>query len=97
MLIFSLILAVIWGGLWAAYLQFSRYGRYLVLRRTWITVVVGIGVDLLISLMVIDLNTWLLIFAIVACSSIGIIARSIYNESRDDEAATEVNQDAGCQ
>lgn len=97
MLPFSIVLAVIWGGLWAAYLQFSQYGRYLALRRTWITVVIGVGVDLLIALLVIDLRTWLIISAIIVSSSVGIIARSLYNEVKDDAAATEVERHAGGQ
>lgn len=97
MLPFSIILAAIWGALWAAYLQFSRYGRYLSLRRTWITVVIGVGVDLLIALLVMDLRNWLVIVSIVAASSVGIITRAIYNEVKDDAAATEVDKDAGGQ
>lgn len=91
MLHFAIFLALIWGALWAAYLQFSRYGHYLAVRRTWITVVVGIGVDLLIALVVIDLTAWLYICAIILASSFGIIARSLYNEHQDDHAISEVN------
>ncbi len=97
MLTFAIIFALIWGGLWAAYLQFTQYGRYLVLRRTWITVVIGVGVDLLLSLLVIDLHTWLTFASIIVASSVGVITRSLYNEIKDDDAATEVNKDAGSQ
>jgi hypothetical protein len=80
-------LALLWGFIWAACLQFTRWGRWLALRRTWFTVVVGIGVDLLIILLLIDIQTWLKIFAVVGFSSVGIIARSLYNELAEDAEA----------
>lgn len=49
-----------------------------------ITVAVGIGVDLALLLLVLDIHTWSTVTAIVAASSIGIIARSLYNEHADD-------------
>jgi len=42
--------ALCWGILLAVFLQFSRMGRFLAVERTWITVVVGVGVDLLIGI-----------------------------------------------
>lgn len=91
MIYFALILALIWGGLWAAFLQFTAFGRYLSLRRTWITVVVGLGVDLLLLLLVIPLHTWFVVCGVVTASAIGIVIRSVYNEVRDERAALEAN------
>ncbi len=79
----SLILAGVWGCIWAALLQHTTWGRFLALRRAWLAVVIGIGVDLLILLAVIPLTAWLSICAIIACSAIGIIGRSLANEQRD--------------
>lgn len=42
----GLVLAVIWGGIWAVTLQYVPLGRFLAARRTWLTVVVGVGGDL---------------------------------------------------
>ena len=68
--------ALLWGILWACAIQFNRLGRFLATERTWIAVVVGIGVDLLIGLGA----TWWHIWLVVAFSSLGIIARSLINE-----------------
>jgi len=75
--------ALCWGILLAVFLQFSRMGRFLAVERTWITVVVGVGVDLLIGIGAAWWQMWL----IVACSSVGIIARSLINEHQETEPA----------
>ena len=71
-------LALLWGGLWALFLQYHRMGHFLVAERTWITVVVGVGVDLLIAFG----GDWWTCAAVIVFSSIGIIARSLINEQR---------------
>ena len=81
MLLLALVLALVWGGIWALFLQIHPWGQFLVYRRTWITVVIGIGVDLLLVLMVLNRDDWLKVFAIVAVSSVGIIIRSLHNET----------------
>lgn len=95
MVFFAVVLALFWGALWAAFLQCSAGGRYLALRRTWLTVVIGVGVDLLILATVIPLPAWLLICAVVAASSLGIIARSLYNEHQDEKAVEEFHAASG--
>jgi len=85
MLYFVAFLALIWGVLWAAFLQYFKFGRYLATRRTWITVVIGVGVDLLILLLVLPFQAWLNLSLVIALSSIGIIFRSVYNELCDNE------------
>ena len=77
-------LALMWGIIWAGFLQMHPWGRWLALRRTWLTVVIGVGVDMALLLLVLDIHTWSTVTAIVAASSIGIIARSLYNEHADD-------------
>jgi len=44
--LFYYLLALVWGGIWAAFLQWTRPGWFLANKRTWLTVVVGVGVDL---------------------------------------------------
>ena len=85
MIPFALLLALIWGCIWAAFLQFVPLGRYLALRRTWITVVAGVGADLLIALLVIPWAYWWPLAAIVALSALPIIARSLVNEYRETQ------------
>lgn len=79
-MITSLFLALIWGAVWASILQFTRFGRWLAIKRTWLTVVIGVGVDLAISLRVIPRKEWVKLLAIITCSSVGIITRSLSNE-----------------
>lgn len=83
-LVLTATLALIWGAIWALFLQLHPWGQWLAIKRTWITVAVGIGVDLALLLLVLDIHTWSTVTAIVAASSIGIIARSLYNEHADD-------------
>jgi hypothetical protein len=94
MVFLAVILALFWGMIWAAFLQWNEYGRYLALRRTWVTVVIGVGVDLLIALFVTPLEVWLVVCAIVIASSLGIISRSLYNEHLDERAVEDIH--AGC-
>jgi len=75
--------ALIWGILLAVYLQFNRLGVFLAKERTWLAVVVGVGVDLLLGINA----TWWAIWLIVAFSSIGIVVRSIVNEHQEGEPA----------
>lgn len=74
------LLALIWGAIWAACLQFTDWGRFLADRRTWFTVVVGVGVDLVILWPLIPLTIWIQMVVVVAMSSVFIILRSLYNE-----------------
>jgi hypothetical protein len=75
-----------WGIIWALVLQLTTWGQFLALKRTWLTVVIGLGVDLLILFPLLPLDRWLLVLAVIALSSIGIIARSLYNEYADHRA-----------
>lgn len=76
--------ALFWGFVWAACLQYTRWGRWLALYRTWLAVVVGVGVDLLIMLPVLKRRVWAFVAVIFCLSSVGIIYRSIYNEFSAD-------------
>lgn len=84
-LIFRISLGFLWGILWATYLQFNRHGEFLVQKRTWITVVIGIGVDLIISYpWTGGTGDWFTVAAVIGASSIGIIARSLINEHKHE-------------
>lgn len=78
------LLAFVWGVVWAVFLQYHRYGQWLAIRRTWLTVVVGVGVDLALLLLVLDAHTVAMVAAVVAASSLGIIGRSLLNEHKED-------------
>lgn len=79
-----LLLALVWGGIWAVFLQVHPWGQWLAVRRTWISVVVGVGGDLVLLLLVLDLATWGMVAGVVAVSSVGIVVRSLYNERHED-------------
>lgn len=85
MKLISPVLALIWGASWALVLQYTRGGRFLAARRTWLTVVVGLGVDLVLLRPLLPLAGWLRVVMIVAASSVGIIARSLLNEMSDHQ------------
>jgi hypothetical protein len=73
-----MFLALLWGVSYALFLQHVRLGQFLVEKRTWLTVVVGVGVDLGISYG----GNWWTIVIVMALSAIGILARSLINESK---------------
>lgn len=75
-----------WGSAWAAFLQRTRPGRYLAGRRTWISVVIGVGGTLVLVKPLIDLGSLAWVVAAFAASSVGIVVRSLANERRVDRA-----------
>ncbi len=83
-------LAFIWGGILAAFLQWHPFGKFLALRRTWITVVVGVGVDLLILKVILSRQAWARVIAVISLSSVLIILRSLINELNDNREAMHV-------
>ncbi len=80
MSVIAFISAFVWGVLWSLFLQLHPLGRFLVVKRTWITVVIGVGMNLLIALMVLEFHAWVTLVVIFAFSSVGIITRSMLNE-----------------
>lgn len=87
MTLIAALLGVIWGGVWALFLQFVPLGRFWAMHRTWVTVVVGVGVDLVILALVLPLEQWLAVAIVVAASSTGILIRSGWNEYQAHQAA----------
>jgi hypothetical protein len=80
-LILRVLLGFLWGAGLAAYLQLTRHGQFMATERTWLTVVAGIGVDLLIAYP----GDWWTVVAVITASSVGIITRSLLNEQKRDE------------
>ena len=70
--------ALLWGILLAVFLQHNRLGSFLANQRTWLTVVAGVGVDLLIAYRA----EYFTVVAVIAISSVGIIGRSLWNEQQ---------------
>ncbi len=81
------LLAFVWGGILAAFLQWHPFGKFLALRRTWITVVIGVGVDLLILKSILNRQAWARVIAVISLSSVLIILRSLINELNDNREA----------
>lgn len=73
-------IAFVWGAIWSSFLQWNHFGRFLAEKRTWLTVVIGIGVDLLLTLPLVPRRFWVKIFTVIAVSSLPIILRSLANE-----------------
>jgi hypothetical protein len=83
-MLLAICLGAGWGLVWALCLQ-TTPGRFLAARFTWLTVVIGVGVDLFIALLVIPIDAWIQIMAIFGASSLSIIGRSLLNELRDSQ------------
>ena len=77
------ILGLFWGAVWAAFLEWVPFGRCLVRRRTWITVVIGVGGDLAIALALVEYEVWQQVALVVAASSAPIILRSLLHEGAE--------------
>ena len=82
----ALCIAFVWGAVWAMFLQRHSWGRWLAVKRTWLAVVVGVGVDLVILLLILEPHVWTGVVAVIGASSVGIIVRSLYNEHGEDVA-----------
>ena len=82
----ALLFAGVWGVLWALFLQWHPWGQWLAIKRTWLTVVIGVGVDLAILLLVLEWSAWTSVAGVIAVSGIGVIVRSLYNEHHEDIA-----------
>jgi len=82
----AICFALVWGGLWALFLQWNPWGQWLAVKRTWLAVVIGVGVDLAILLLVLEWPAWANVAAVIAASSVGVIVRSLYNEHHEDIA-----------
>ena len=80
----GVLLGAAWGCIWAATLQWTPWGRWLAIRRTWLSVVIGVGVDLAILLPLLGPDLWWQMATVIAASSVGVIARSLANEHRED-------------
>ena len=94
----AFFLAFIWGVIWALTIQYIPFAVYLAQKRTWMTVVAGVGVDLAIGLLTVPdaPNTfwmWAYQFIIVALSSVGIITRSLVNEWHEQKEIINAAQD----
>lgn len=86
MVYLDVFLALFWGIILAAFLQFVELGRFLARKRTWVTVVLGVGVDLAIALLVMPWEWWHRVTLVILASSVGIIYRSLYNEQKQSTA-----------
>lgn len=93
MTLLAIVLGGVWGLIWAVVLQKTYVGKFMAARLTWLTVVVGIGVDLFIVLLVAPLEMWLQVVAVIAASSVAIIVRSIWNEVRDAQQLVKIRHE----
>lgn len=83
--VLAIVLGLLWGCIWGAYLQYTKKGQWLVNAHTWLATVIGVGGNLIIALLFIPLHLWTLLFGVFAVSSLPLIARSLTNEHRESE------------
>lgn len=94
----AFFLAFIWGVMWALTIQYIPIAVYWAQKRTWITVVAGVGVDLAIGLLAIPdapspFWMWAYQFIIIGLSSVGIITRSLVNEWHEQKEIIDAAKD----
>lgn len=93
MLFAALLMGLIWGCLIAASLEFSQIGKRLAAEMMWFVVALGAGGDMLISLMVTDLSTflvnWIHVALIFFVTSIPIVIRRILEWVREEKKEAE--------
>jgi CHASE2 domain-containing sensor protein len=77
-------LALAWGFAWAHVLDTSAWWKWAVIKRTWLTVVVGVGVNCAILFVVLPWQYAVTVVLIFAVSSVGILRRSFNIERRED-------------
>jgi hypothetical protein len=78
----ALAIELLWGVAYALWLQTTRLGTYLAREETWITVVIGVAVTVLIGRIVFDWYTVGLIELLFVGAGSPVIARSLFNNQR---------------
>jgi hypothetical protein len=61
-------------------LQFTKVGKFLADRRTWLVVVAGVGGDMIIAYP----GDWYTVAGVIVASSAVVIVRSLWNEHKDN-------------
>jgi len=79
-LIFRLVGAFAWGFVWALFIYKARSGIALRQDHTWVTVVIGIGADLLMAFP----GDWWTVAAVIALSSVGVIGFATFYPHKDE-------------
>ena len=74
----ALVLAAFCSALYAIFLQSER-GRFIAEELTWVSVVIGVGICFLVSLLIIPLKWVAYFLGIFFCAAIPIIYRSLAN------------------
>ncbi len=77
------LLALLWGVGWAWALWETGWGRFIRLKRTWLSVVVGVGVDLLLMGLVVELRVWVWLVGIVGLSPCDLVRVVNQHRPRD--------------
>lgn len=83
----GVLVGALWGISYALILWLTARGRFLRVRRTWLAVTLGISLDLLIGLAVVDLLAWLWLVAIIAASAAPIVAACLLDEYEEHRHA----------
>jgi hypothetical protein len=81
-MVLAVVLGAGWGLVWALCLQ-TIPGRFLAARFTWLAVAIGVFVDMFIAMLVVPMEAWLPVMAILGASAVPIVSRSLLNELRD--------------
>jgi hypothetical protein len=83
----GLLLGALWGISYTLFLWLSARGRFLRKRRTWLAVTLGVGVDLLLGLTVVEPLAWLWLAGIIAASALPVIGACLLGEYDEHQHA----------
>jgi hypothetical protein len=72
------LLALFWGLAYSVFLWRTRPGRWLRLQQTWVSVVVGVGGNVLILGVVLDLLSWLAVLGAFGLSGGCVVGFSLF-------------------
>ena len=78
-----------WGIGYALVLQLCKLPAFLAQRRTWITVVAGVGVQVVFLRLIGPVIEWWVIVCCFTASGAPIVVRSLYNEWHEERELRE--------
>lgn len=80
------VIGLVASALYAGWLD-TPAGREWCARRTWATVVMGVGLTLALAACIVPFEWWLWVAGLFGATGLPIVARSLRNEMRREQAA----------
>ena len=71
----------------------SPTGREIAARKTWVTVVIGVGLTLILAAVIVPFEVWIRVALLFVATGAPIVVRSLRNELRAERQAKEIMRD----